>query len=146
MAKQSLALPKLYYEIGNQNLYSIPISLKQDEILKISDSLNTFIPLQQTKKNQINIITKNDPYNAGNYDITKDDAVIDIVSYNFNRQESILSYSNPKNWDDTNLYSNVNDLFNNIALDNKINSFWKWFVILALLFLLIELVILKFYK
>lgn len=146
MAKQSLALPKLYYEIGNQNLYSIPISLKQDEILKISDSLNTFIPLQQTKKNQIDIITKNDPYNAGNYDITKDDAVIDIVSYNFNRQESILSYSNPKNWDDTNLYSNVNDLFNNIALDNKINSFWKWFVILALLFLLIELVILKFYK
>ncbi len=146
MAKQSLALPKLYYEIGNQNLYSIPISLKQDEILKMSDSLNTYIPLQQTKKNQINIITKNDPFNAGNYDITKDDAVIDIVSYNFNRQESILSYSNPNNWDDTNLYSNVNDLFNNIALDNKINSFWKWFVILALLFLLIELVILKFYK
>jgi hypothetical protein len=146
MAKQSLALPKLYYEIGKQNLYSIPISLKQDEILKISDSLNTFIPLQQTKKNQINIITENDPFNAGNYNITKDDVVIDMVSYNYNRQESILSYTNPKNWDDTNLYSNVNNLFNNIALDNKINSFWKWFVILALLFLLIELVILKFYK
>ena len=146
MAKQSLALPKLYYEIGKQNLYSIPISLKQDEILKISDSLNTFIPLQQTKKNQINIITENDPFKAGNYNITKDDVVIDMVSYNYNRQESILSYTNPKNWDDTNLYSNVNDLFNNIALDNKINSFWKWFVILALLFLLIELVILKFYK
>ena len=146
MAKQSLALPKLYYEIGKQNLYSIPISLKQDEIIKISDSLNTFIPLQQTKKNQINIITENDPFKAGNYNITKDDVVIDMVSYNYNRQESILSYTNPKNWDDTNLYSNVNDLFNNIALDNKINSFWKWFVILALLFLLIELVILKFYK
>lgn len=146
MAKQSLALPKLYYEIGKQNLYSIPISLKQDEIIKISDSLNTFIPLQQTKKNQINIITENDPFKAGNYNITKDDVVIDMVSYNYNRQESILSYTNPKNWDDTNLYSNVNDLFNNITLDNKINSFWKWFVILALLFLLIELVILKFYK
>ena len=45
MAKQSLALPKLYYEIGKQNLYSISISLKQDEILKISDSLNTFISI-----------------------------------------------------------------------------------------------------
>ena len=146
MAKQSLALPKLYYEIGKQNLYSIPISLKQDEILKISDSLNTFIPLQQTKKNQVNITTENNPSNAGNYSITKDDEVIDKVSYNFDRQESILTYSNPNNWDNTNLYNNVGDLFNNIALDNKINSFWKWFVILALLFLLIELVILKFYK
>ena len=146
MAKQSLALPKLYYEIGKQNLYSISISLKQDEILKISDSLNTFIPLQQTKKNQVNIATENNPSNAGNYSITKDDIVIDKVSYNFDRQESILIYSNPNNWDNTNLYSNVGDLFNNIALDNKINSFWKWFVILALLFLLIELVILKFYK
>jgi len=146
MAKQSLALPKLYYEIGKQNLYSISISLKQDEILKISDSLNTFIPLQQTKKNQVNIATENNPSNAGNYSITKDDIVIDIVSYNFDRQESILTYSNPNNWDNTNLYNNVGDWFNNIALDNKINSFWKWFVILALLFLLIELVILKFYK
>lgn len=146
MAKQSLALPKLYYEIGKQNLYSISISLKQDEILKISDSLNTFIPLQQTKKNQVNIATENNPSNAGNYSITKDDIVIDKVSYNFDRQESILTYSNPNNWDNTNLYNNVGDLFNNIALDNKINSFWKWFVILALLFLLIELVILKIYK
>lgn len=146
MAKQSLGLPKLYYEIGKQNLYSIPISLKQDEILKISDSLNTFIPLQQTKRNQVNITTENNPSNAGNYSITKDDIVIDKVSYNFDRQESILTYSNPNNWDNTNLYNNVGDLFNNIALDNKINSFWKWFVILALLFLLIELVILKFYK
>ena len=146
MAKQSLALPKLYYEIGEQNLYSISISLKQDEILKISDSLNTFIPLQQTKKNQVNIATENNPSNAGNYSITKDDEVIDKVSYNFDRQESILTYSNPNNWDNTNLYNNVGDLFNNIALDNKINSFWKWFVILALLFLLIELIILKFYK
>lgn len=146
MAKQSLALPKLYYEIGKQNLYSISISLKQDEILKISDSLNTFIPLQQTKKNQVNIATENNPSNAGNYSITKDDIVIDKVSYNFDRQESILTYSNPNNWDNTNLYNNVGDLFDNIALDNKINSFWKWFVILALLFLLIELVILKIYK
>ena len=146
MAKQSLGLPKLYYEIGKQNLYSIPVSLKQDEILKISDSLNTFIPLQQTKRNQVNITTENNPSNAGNYSITKDDIVIDKVSYNFDRQESILTYSNPNNWDNTNLYNNVGDLFNNIALDNKINSFWKWFVILALLFLLIELVILKFYK
>ena len=146
MAKQSLALPKLYYEIGKQNLYSISVSLKQDEILKISDSLNTFIPLQQTKKNQVNIATENNPSKAGNYSITKDDIVIDKVSYNFDRQESILTYSNPNNWDNTNLYNNVGDLFDNIALDNKINSFWKWFVILALLFLLIELVILKFYK
>ena len=113
---------------------------KYVEIQKDLDTISkSIIPSVPMKKNK-NLLLH------GNYSITKDDMVIDKVSYNFDRQESILTYSNPNNWDNTNLYNNVGDLFDNIALDNKINSFWKWFVILALLFLLIELVILKFYK
>ena len=146
MAKQSLALPQLYYEIGKQNDYSVPIAIKQDEILKISDSLTTFIPLQQIKSNQVNITTSEAAYKAGNYTISLDEEVIDKISYNFNRKESTLRYADPNKWNTINLYKNVEELFENIAQDNKINSFWKWFVILALLFLLIELVILKFYK
>ena len=146
MAKQSLALPQLYYEIGKQNDYSVPIAIKQDEILKISDSLTTFIPLQQIKSNQVNITTSEVPYKAGNYTISLDEEVIDKISYNFNRKESTLRYADPNKWNTINLYKNVEELFENIAQDNKINSFWKWFVILALLFLLIELLILKFYK
>lgn len=146
MAKQSLPLPKLYYEIGNQNSYSIPVSLGQDEILKITDSINSFIPLQQTKANQVNITTIENPSTAGILTIKKDQEPIEKVSYNYNRKESSLLYSNPENWKNTNVYSNINELFSSINQDNTIHNYWKWFAIFALLFLVLEMIILKFYK
>ena len=45
-----------------------------------------------------------------------------------------------------NVYDSIDDLFNSITEENTINSYWKWFVIFALLFLIFEMLILKFYK
>ncbi len=146
MAKQSLSLPKLYYEIGNQNQYSIPISLVNDEILEITDSTTTFIPLQQTKANQVNITTTDIPANSGIFTIKKKELPIGKVSYNYNRKESLLVYSNPENWNNTNLYESIDELFSSIEQDNSIQSYWKWFVIFAILFLVLEMIILKYYK
>ena len=146
MAKQSLPLPKLYYEIGKQNQYSIPVSLVQDEILKITDSISSFIPLQQSKANQVNITTIENPSTAGLFAIEKGQISIEKVSYNYNRSESILLYSNPENWNNTNVYNSVDELFSSLAKDNSIHSYWKWFAIFALLFLVLEMIILKFYK
>ena len=146
IGKQSLALPKLYYEIGTQNQYSIPVSLTQDEILKITDSNFTYIPLQQTKANQVNISTFESPSDAGTYVIEKDKKPIEKVSYNYNRSESLLRYSNPENWNNTTVHTSIDELFNSIAQDNSIHSYWKWFAIFALLFLILEMIILKFYK
>ena len=146
IAKQSLALPKLYYEIGIQNQYSIPVSLAQDEILKITDSTYSYIPLQQTKANQVNITTFESPPYAGTFNIEKDKKPIEKVSYNYNRTESLLRYSNPENWNNTRVHDGVDELFSSIAKDNSIQSYWKWFAIFALLFLVLEMIILKFYK
>jgi hypothetical protein len=146
MAKQSLPLPKLYYEIGKQNQYSIPVSLAQDEILKITDSSFSYIPLQQTKANQVNITTIDNPSEAGTFVIEKDKNPIEKVSYNYNRTESLLTYSNPENWKNATVHTNVDELFSSIAQDNSIHNYWKWFAIFALLFLVLEMIILKFYK
>ena len=146
IAKQSLALPKLYYEIGIQNQYSIPVSLAQDEILKITDSTYSYIPLQQTKANQVNITTFESPPYAGTFNIEKDKKPIEKVSYNYNRTESLLRYSNPENWNNTRVHDGVDELFSSIAKGNSIQSYWKWFAIFALLFLVLEMIILKFYK
>jgi len=146
MAQQSLPLPKLYFEIGKQNTYAVSVKLMNDEILKIKDSLHSFIPLQQTRANYVKITTTNQPNLAGNYSITKEEGIIKNVSYNYNRKESILQYNNPENWKNVTTYNTIDDLFNSIALENTINNYWKWFVILALLFLILEMIILKFYK
>jgi len=146
MAQHSLPLPKLYYEIGKQNSYAIPVKLKQDEILTLKDSTVNFIPLQQTKESKVIITTEDEPSNAGIYSIEKEQLAIEQVSYNYNRSESLLQYTQPKDWAGVNVYDSVDELFNSIAEENTINSYWKWFAIFALLFLIFEMLILKFYR
>ena len=146
MAQQSIKLSKLYYNIGELNNYSVPVSLIQDEILTLRDSLLNFIPIQQSKANQVNIRTSDDPSIAGTFNIEKDKEFLEHVSYNYNRNESLLQYADPINWQGVEVFNSVNDLFNSIAEDNAISSFWKLFAILALLFLIFEMLLLKFYK
>ena len=146
MAQQSLALPKLYYTLGEQNTFAVPIALMQDEILTMRDSTVSFIPLQQTKANKVIITTNEDPNSSGIYSIEKEGEFIEHVSFNYSREESILQYANPEDWPGINIYNSVEELFDSLAEANEINSFWKWFAIFALLFLIFEMLILKFLK
>ncbi len=146
MALQSLPLPNLYYTIGTQNSIAVPVKLGPDEILTIKDSTSQFIPIQQTKANFVLMTTTDDPNTAGNYKIVKENEFLENISYNFNRNESELRYLNPEDWEGAEVYKTVDDLFDSISEANSINSFWKWFAIFALLFLLFEMLILKFYK
>lgn len=146
MAYQSLQLPRLYYTISKQNNFSVPVKLMQDEILTLRDSVTNFIPLQQTKANKVNITTSDLPSVSGVFQIEKDQTFIENVSYNYNRNENILQYADPNKWNGAKVYKNVAELFTSIAEENTINSYWKWFAIFALVFLIIEMLILKFYK
>jgi hypothetical protein len=146
MAQLSLQLPELYYTIGKQNSYAIPVKLQQDEIVTLKDSITSFIPLQETKESQVLITTTNEPTKAGNYKVENKDNYLKDVSYNYNRAESNLQYGNPENWEGVKNYDSITDVFQSISNANSIQSFWKWFVIFALLFLGIEMLILKYFK
>ncbi|MBT8255853.1 MAG: BatA domain-containing protein [Bacteroidia bacterium] len=146
MAQQSLPLPRLYYYNGAYNSFAIPVKLAQDDIISIRDSVTRFIPLQQTKANSVLVTTTDEPRLSGNYSIVKDDNVLEYISYNYPRNESSMQYMNPEDWSEVKVYNSVAELFDEIASDNKVNSFWKWFVIFAVVFLLLEMLILKFYK
>ena len=146
MAQQSLPLPELYYEIGKKNTYAIPVKLTQDEIVQLKDSLSGFIPLQQTKANSVEITTTDNPAIANNYRAEKGTEFLEYVAYNYPREESSLRYGDIEDWEGVQSHTSISQLFDTIASDNKINSFWKWFVIFALVFLLAEMLILKFMK
>ena len=146
MALQSLPLANLYYENTKQNTFAIPIRLTQDEILQIKDSISSFIPLQQTKANQVLITTLDEPRNSGNYEVVKDEETIEGISFNYDRSESRLQYIQADDWENARTYNSVESMFDSIADENAINSFWKWFVIFAVVFLVLELLVLKFFK
>ncbi len=146
MGLQSLPLPNLYYVIGGQNTFGVPVQLGPDQILAMKDSISQFIPRQQTKANHVLITTIDEPKKAGSYELVRDNEVLQTVSYNYSRNESKLNYLNAADWEGANLHNSINDLFDSLSEANAINSFWKWFVIFALFFLLCEMLILKFLK
>ncbi|MEZ4779455.1 MAG: BatA domain-containing protein [Flavobacteriaceae bacterium] len=146
MAQQSLSLPKLYLEVGKRNEFAIPLKLTQDEIITLKDSVSSFIPLQQTKANSVAITTETEPTKSGNYGIYHNDLSIQSISYNYPRTESILNYATVEDWEGAETFSSVSEVFNTLAEENNTTQFWKWFVIFAVLFLVIEMFILKFFK
>lgn len=146
IARQSLQLSKLYFEVNKTNKFAVPATITQDEIVTIKDSISSFIPLQQAKANKVLITTTNAPERAGNYQVSKKDIAIENVSFNYPRDESTLTYLDATTWNNVTTHSSINELFTSIEEENNITEYWKWFVIFALLFLVAEMLLLKFYK
>ncbi|WOD44086.1 BatA domain-containing protein [Hwangdonia lutea] len=146
IAKFSFKIPQLYYTIGEENRFDVDIQLQQDDILSLVNKDINLIPKQQSFNNKVVINTSDIPTIAGTYAIKNKAETIANVSYNYNRNESNLVYSNLSNLNDATVSHSITEIFDTIKSDSKINALWKWFVIFALLLLLIEMLILKYFK
>ena len=146
IARQSLETPKLYYTIASSVSFGVAAKLTEDEILNIKDSIVNFIPLQKVKANKVIITTNAYPKSAGTFSINKADEFIESVSYNYNRDETSVIYGDVKKWNGVTPHQNITSLFDAILKENTITDFWKWFALLALVFLIAEMLVLKFYK
>lgn len=146
IARQSLETPKLYYTIASYVSFGVAAKLTEDEILNIKDSIVNFIPLQKVKANKVIITTNAYPKSAGTFSINKADEFIESVSYNYNRDETSGIYGDVNNWNGVTPHQNITSLFDAILKENTITDFWKWFALLALIFLIAEMLVLKFYK
>tara|TARA_B100000795_G_scaffold104061_1_gene76759 strand:- start:30587 stop:32512 length:1926 start_codon:yes stop_codon:yes gene_type:complete len=146
IARQSLQTPKLYYTIDTPVSFAVGVALAQDEILNIRDSIVNFIPLQQTKANKVIISTTENPIKSGTFTIENGERFIKNISYNYSRDEGKSIYVDAKTWKGVTVHKNITSLFDAIANENKITDFWKWFALLALLFLIAEMLVLKFYR
>ncbi|MEJ2113142.1 MAG: VWA domain-containing protein, partial [Flavobacteriaceae bacterium] len=147
IGRLSLKTPKLYYTIGVENTYDVNVQLQQDHILSLASETESIIPQQQYFNNKIAITTTEIPDKSGIYTVyNKDDALMH-VSYNYNREESKLVYENLAVENNNVTISNsITNVFDTLKSDHKVNELWKWFVIFALLFLIVEMLILKYLK
>ncbi|HPF10305.1 MAG TPA: BatA domain-containing protein [Flavobacteriaceae bacterium] len=144
MAQQSLPLPELYYNLGTNNTFAVPVTMGPDDILTLRDSIASYIPLQLTKAQSVEITTGDELSRAGNYEVVHKEQVLETVSFNDNRKESSLNYIDLDQWNGLQAYDSVVKLFDAIADANQLHALWKWFVIFAIAFLMFEMFILKF--
>ncbi|WP_104733853.1 BatA domain-containing protein [Hanstruepera ponticola] len=146
IARQSLKTPQLYYTIGVENQFDVTTTMQQDDILSIKNENLNIIPQQQYFNSKVTLITKDLPNLAGVYNITNKAELITKISYNYNRGESVLRYQDITNITHATVSNSLADMIKTLKSDSKINELWKWFIIFALAFLIIEMLILKYFK
>ncbi len=146
--------PPLAYTIGQDEIVTVNNRLeKKDDKLKLKGQQGEFIPGQKEVDNKVLLNLNNQLSEAGIYQLHhQEDKPLNFLGFNFNRQESILSYFsledlqkrfNSKNYQflkpENTLTASLNDLDKGMAL-------WKWCLILVLVFLLIETLLLRLWK
>ena len=150
---------ELYYTLESDKYLNLNSSIKNEsrgfKMLKLQDSIE-FIPQIFFKQSQIQISFQQRPQEAGVYKLFSDNELLAMPAFNYNRDESYLSYYNRSDLDNiinSNGLNNVSILdARKGAMDTLVSEakkgiqLWKLFIILAISFLIIELLLLRFSK
>ncbi|MDO9594255.1 MAG: BatA domain-containing protein [Lutibacter sp.] len=149
-SKISLKTTQLYYTIAPENSIEIKASIGKDEVLKISNETNAFIPLQKVSPNKVDLTLTDVTLQSGFYNVSSNDEVVKTIALNYNREESDANYADLKSLvgkaENAIVYTSIDDLFSEIGNQHKINWLFKWFLAFSVLFLFIEMLLLKYFK
>ena len=148
IAKQSLEIDKPYYILQEENMIEINKKINKNQLIKISNSKNSFIPQQKTSSNKISLYTNKEPIEKGFYTISLEKDTLKTIAFNVSPKESLLSFQNLTNTQNKKIlaYDSIKELFTEINEKNKVQWLWRLFLAIAIVSLLLEILILKFFK
>ena len=144
MGINSLKLPPLYQYLGTAAEIDIPVQLPKDHILKVAKGELEFIPKQKSFANKVRLTFDENPAAAGIFSIMEKDNLHKKISFNYTREESQLNYLDLNSLNASTKNQSINTLFQEMQNDNTVDELWKWFVILAALFMFTEVLIQKY--
>jgi len=157
IALQSGRLQPLYYIIGEEKPIVVRnYSYRPDEVFRISGNDFEIIPLQRTTGNVINLYQYTQIQQSGNYSLIANNNLVDRLSFNYDRRESetfFMSISEIRSAIDEAAVENIYLLDSyEISVDKFVTQMqtgkqlWALFLLLALGFLLAEVLLLRFLK
>ena len=148
----------LFTTIGSSNKYPVEKSINSDIPYKLKKGNFEFIPQRMGAGfiDYLNFESLNSvsALEAGQYDLLNGKKS-ETVSLNYNRQESDIKTINSEDLADLMKdkgYENVNVLElkegqSKVKIDlNQPVTLWKWFLLFAILFYLVEIALIKFWK
>jgi hypothetical protein len=131
-------------------------SSEQPVKLSAADGSFEIIPEQQQVEGKISIVAGTQIQKAGNYRLMQGDSVLSWISFNYPRSESSLQFEDSESlkakldqagWNSAAIIDgNVKEIKPEILQASEGKSLWKLFVILALIFLLAEILLIRFLK
>jgi len=156
-----LAIPQtnLYYTLNSDTYIKLNIDTNVSEqgvSIKKNNSQQMFIPMQQQLFNELIIQIKDQDLEDGIYELNNENVVLDYIALNYNRHESDMEFYNSneliKLLKDRNIETILlktvesEEIKSTIQYMNNGISLWKWLIGFALIFLFIEMFILRFWK
>lgn len=135
-----------YQTIGQNNPILIHTQVAKDEVISIANDKEDFIPMQQIMEDKIKISCGDNPKKAGLFNVIQNKKTVSSVCFNFDRKESLLTQPSDESLENINQIDSLEKFFETIQIERTDNQIWKWFLIFALLFFIIEMLIQKFVK
>lgn len=142
----SLKLPQLYQTIGDRATVDVSFRLPKDNILTLSKKEYEFIPQQRSMTNKVTLSFHENDIAAGVYAISSNGTLLKNISFNYPREESELRFLDLEQLDSYSKERSIASFFQNMQKNSAITELWKWFIILAVLFIMVEVLIQKYYK
>lgn len=159
MALNSVLNTALFYTIGKDEVIELTgINHKAENIIVLkNEKLKTEImPEIKWEQGNTKLYVYNQIQNAANFDVLLENQKVASLSFNFDRNESDLNFLNKTDLEqliEKNGWRNVavleamsGNLAQTIQKLNKGIQLWKWFILFTLVFLGIEILLIKFYK
>jgi len=156
----SLPNQQMSYTVGKNTFYEIQgnrnINLNSAIEIENTRTGDKFIPSKNISNRGVQIGFTEQIFNDGHYLVQNDDTTITALAFNYDRKESDLRYFKTSELQDkiemaqlknAQVVQNVNRNFSEII--NEIQNgkqLWKWFILMALLFILTEAAIIRFWK
>ena len=148
------------YDINHLDRIRIKNEFQQNGDVKIINNLElptiSFFPKVSNSKGNSLIFLENEIEFSGHYYLMKKDSLIDVISVNGTQSESEMNFIKNKefNQEIINLNIEENIKFWNISekiypeiisLKSNNNEYWKYFILLGIVFLILEIIIIKKY-
>ncbi len=150
---------KLFTFLGSDKEFAANIStnyVSNKILMKHYYDSTEFIPQYRYSQSKLMLSFAQNPSNAGNYQLMIDGKQEDVFSFNFNRDESYLNYYSINEikgfikdyqLENIKILNSVNtNISEEISMVNSGKPLWKLFVILVLMFLIFEVILLRFSK
>ncbi len=126
--------------------------MRADDVLKLTNGREQIIPDVRLRDGAATLFVSDQVNRPGTYRLMKKDSLVQLLSFNNNAQESDMHYMKPTELEKiagkgSNVLGPVS-----VLVKNKINQsdltfqLWKLCLILALIFLGIEILLIRFYK
>jgi hypothetical protein len=148
--KQEFALSAF---IGNNDLVKVGSNITRSEVgLKLKKDKFEIIPEFYTRQNE-NFISENGQISDAGIYLLNDEKNTQPIAFNFNRSESELSFATEEQVEKhfvgykyTQLKSSKSPLGETLKKGRLGTPFWKWCILMVLIFLLFEILLLRFWK